>query len=230
MLKKLTITKCTVSGTSVSPGSQKYTAIINPEKFSHAHSISYEQQNKCDQKPVGNPGTTTKFKNVSPETVDFSIVMDGTGVIRETPLKLVPTKVAKQLSTLKDIVYKYDGDKHEPNVVQLSWGEGLKDFNGRLTSMKVDYTLFSPKGDPLRATVALSFVSFDTQGGVAAKAAKSSPDMTHLVTVRAGDTLPMLCQQIYGDASKYVEVAAANNLDGFRSLAPGQELFFPPMR
>lgn len=208
----------------------KFIAMLNPEKFSHSHSITYEQQNKCDPKPVGNPGTTTKFKNVSPETIDFSIILDGTGVIREIPLKLIPTKVNERLKKLKEIVYTYDGTNHEPNVVQLLWGEAVKSFNGRLTSMKVDYTLFSPVGEPLRATVAMSFVSFDTQGGVAAKAAKSSPDMTHLVTVRAGDTLPLLCQQIYGDVSRYAEVAAFNKLDGFRTLTPGQELYFPPIR
>jgi len=202
-------------------------AIINPEKYEHSHSISYEQENAADPKPIGNPGTTTKFKNVSPETISFSIIMDGTGVVFEGG---ETTPVADQIKQLKDIAYKYDGTKHEPNVVQLSWGYGLTSFFGRLTSMKINYTLFSPDGDPLRANVSLSFVSFDTQGGVAAKADKNSPDLSHIVVVRAGDTLPLLCQKIYNDPSKYVEVARINDLDGFRSLQPGTELNFPPMR
>ena len=61
-------------------------------------------------------------------------------------------------------------------------------------------------------------------------AQRSSPDMTHTVRVRAGDTLPLLCQQIYRDASKYVDIARLNGLDGFRHLAPDTVLQFPPMR
>ena len=61
----------------------------------------------------------------------------------------------------------------------------------------------------------------------ALRAQRSSPDMTHIVRVRAGDTLPLLCQRIYRDASKYLEIARLNELDGFRALAPGSELQLP---
>ena len=230
MFEKLTITKCTVSGQQVTAGSEKFSAIINPEKYEHSHTISYEQENMSDPKPIGNPGTTTKFKNVAPETISFSIIMDGTGVVREKLGQIKPTKVSKQIEDLKKIVYDYDGTKHEPNVVQLSWGDGLSEFKGRLTSLKINYTLFNPMGEPLRANLSLSFVSFNTQGGVAVKADKQSPDMTHHVIVRAGDTLPLLCKKIYDDPGKYLEIARLNNLDGFRNLSPGTELFFPPMR
>ena len=46
--------------------------------------------------------------------------------------------------------------------------------------------------------------------------------------VLAGDTLPLLCQQIYGSATHYLQVAAFNGLDDFRVLEPGRELLFPP--
>jgi nucleoid-associated protein YgaU len=96
--------------------------------------------------------------------------------------------------------------------------------------MTVDYTLFRASGEALRAKVAMNFVSFATQVEEALRAQRSSPDMTHVVTVRAGDTLPLLCQRIYRDASKYVEVARLNDLDGFRALEPDTVLRFPPMR
>ena len=231
MFEKLTITKCTVSKAgAVSATDEKFLAIINPEKYEHSHKISYEQEKASDPKPIGNPGTTTKFKNVAPETISFSIVMDGTGVVREGLTQIVPTKVSKQIEDLKEIVYKYAGTKHEPNVVHLSWGDGLEKFQGRLNSLKLNYTLFNPMGEPLRATVALSFVSFETQKEVAVEANKNSPDMTHHIVVRAGDTLPLLCEHVYNDPSKYIEIARINNLDGFRNLQPGTELNFPPMR
>ena len=45
---------------------------------------------------------------------------------------------------------------------------------------------------------------------------------------KAGDTLPLLCREIYGSASCYLRVAQVNALDDFRNLTVGQELIFPP--
>jgi nucleoid-associated protein YgaU len=56
-----------------------------------------------------------------------------------------------------------------------------------------------------------------------------SPDVTHLRTVMAGDTLPLMCFRIYGDSRYYSEVAKVNNLDHFRRLQPGEALMFPPL-
>jgi LysM repeat protein len=58
----------------------------------------------------------------------------------------------------------------------------------------------------------------------------SSPDLTHQITVKAGDTLPMLCQKVYGDRQMFHEVARVNNLLSFRHIEPGTELIFPPIK
>jgi nucleoid-associated protein YgaU len=38
-----------------------------------------------------------------------------------------------------------------------------------------------------------------------------------------------MCFRIYGDSKYYLDVAAANGLDDFRSLTPGAEIRFPPI-
>ena len=62
------------------------------------------------------------------------------------------------------------------------------------------------------------------------RANKSSPDLSHVVTVKAGDTLPLLCYDIYGSSNPYIKVAAVNGLTDFRDLQPGQQLMFPVMQ
>jgi nucleoid-associated protein YgaU len=101
---------------------------------------------------------------------------------------------------------------------------------GGFTSMEIEYNLFHPEGAPLRAKVTLSFLEAMTEEMEAVEAGNNSPDLTHVVMVRAGDTLPLLCERIYRDASKYLEIARFNDLDGFRALATGTLLRFPPMR
>ena len=48
-------------------------------------------------------------------------------------------------------------------------------------------------------------------------------------TVKAGDTLPLMCYRIYGDPKYYLDVAEVNHLGNFRVLIPGSALVFPPI-
>ncbi|MEM8571099.1 MAG: peptidoglycan-binding protein [Pseudomonadota bacterium] len=228
-MAKLTLTRCTVEDgqtTEQSGSSDIFEVSINPADYKHTYGISYSSASPDEGGPIGKSGVTPKFSNVSGEKVSFSITIDGTGVVEDEQDRTV----GEQIDSLKTIAYTYSGTDHEPNVVKISWGSGLTAFYGRMESMTVNYTLFKATGEALRAKVDLSFVSFCTQMEEALSAQRSSPDMTHTVQVRAGDTLPLLCQKIYRDASKYVEIAQINGLDGFRALAAGTVLRFPPMR
>ncbi len=84
--------------------------------------------------------------------------------------------------------------------------------------MAVSYVLFDSSGVPLRATVTMNFTQFLTEQEKEALAKKSSPDLTHYVVFKAGDTLPSLCHQIYNDSSYYPEVAAYNQLSSVRGI------------
>ena len=199
---------------------------INPADYKHSFGIAYAGSNPDDGRPIGKSGVTPKFSSVNSEKIAFSIVLDGTGVVPDAAGRAV----ADQMRQLKAIVYSYSGSDHEPNVVKIAWGRGLTAFYGRLESMSADYTLFRAhrRGAPGQGGLELHQL-LDPDGGGAHGAALLSRHDPH-GPVKAGDTLPLLCQRIYRDASKYLEIARLNDLDGFRALAPGSELQFPPMR
>jgi hypothetical protein len=224
---RLTITRCTVSGGTVTPTGDAMEAMLNPASLSHGHSISYSGRGRsdrsCRREAQGRTAAEPKFSGIDAEKLSFELIFDGTGAV---PGRLVD--VGQEIQRLKKIAYDYDGDAHEPNVVRLTWGE-LASFEGRMTSLDVDYTLFKPSGLPLRAKVKLQFVSFMTHLEANLRARRSSPDLTHEVLVRDGDTLPLLCHRIYGDSRHYLDVARANDLSTFRDLAPGTMLRFAPL-
>ena len=231
MVARLTITRCKVSGGKIEPvpgarpGGDMFEATINPEQFQRKYAISYAGTGR-GQGAIGKAAASPEFARTEAEQVSFDIVLDGTGVVEAAR----DTTVADQIALLRDIAYTFQGDAHEPSPVELNWGAELKAFRARLTALDVAYTLFDPEGAPLRAKVKLEFVEALTPKEVEVEADRQSPDMTHLVRVTAGDTLPLLCERIYRDASKYLAVAAENGLDGFRDLAPDTILRFPPMR
>ena len=220
----LTISPCTVSTDgriNVDSAKKKFEAMINPSGYEHTLSLKYSKN-----KVLGQPGTETKYDVSQPEKIVLKeLVLDGTGTVKSSNNQ--PVSVKEQIELLRNVVYTYVGSKHESPIVQLKWGTFL--FYGRVESLKLDYTLFKPSGVPLRAKVTLSFIEYQSSEEIVKEAQNESPDLTHLVEVKAGDTLPLLCYRIYQDCAYYPDVARINNLTHFSDLKPGMQLKFPPL-
>jgi nucleoid-associated protein YgaU len=229
---RLSITRCQIVGDKIepvprpSPVTDIFEVTINPESYSRHYALAYTGTGRSGLAPIGRAAPAAEFSRAEAERISFDLVIDGTGVVEAARGKPVSDEVAR----LRNIAYTYQGKEHEPSPVELNWGDELKAFRARLTSMSVDYTLFKPDGAPLRAKIRLEFIEALTPKEVAVEADNQSPDLTHLVRVRAGDTLPNLCQQIYKSPDAYLKVAAFNGLDGFRALEPNTILRFPPLR
>ena len=197
---------------------------INPNTYSRSLRIRY-----TDKKAAGSAGGSPVFDKIARETINFDFVFDGTGVVPIAPgvVPITSQGIAHQIQAFKEVTCSYDGEMHSPYFLKLAWGLLL--FRGRLQSLNLTYSLFAPDGTPLRATAHAAFIGYTDEYELQAKLKKSSPDLTRLVTVQAGDSLPLLCHRIYGRSRYYSQVAEANGLTGFRDLRPGMQLVFPPL-
>lgn len=207
-----------------SPTGAPFTVWINPASYTHDFTICYS-----DRQAQGSNGPSPEYNRVGQETISFDLIFDATGVV-PPPIPGTPLPsdgVAGLIDSFIALVATVNGVIHRPNYLKLSWAQ--LQFQCVLSKLNITYTLFKPNGTPIRAKVATSFLSFASEKQLAAEANKSSPDMTHLVTVVAGDTLPALCHRIYGSSTFYLKVAAVNGLVDFRRLQPGMQLVFPPL-
>ncbi len=202
--------------------SSTYTVMLNPGNVKHGTGIKYNAV-----KAQGKSAVEAKFSNMEEETLVFSLMMDGTGVVPSGTRRREPSDVSVQLRELKAVVYDYVGTQHEPSRVRVLWGNLI--FFGRLSKLETEYTLFKPNGDPLRAKLTLSFIGTTSEEIAKLRANRSSPDLSHVVEVRDGDTLPLMCRRIYGDDAYYLDVARFNGLADLRRLKPGTTLQFPPL-
>ncbi|GLQ87813.1 CIS tube protein [Dyella flagellata] len=219
---QLKMTACSNDGDTPTADGASISLLINPSELSLTRKTDY---GGCV--PMGDTGSGGNFARMQPGDLNFSTVFDGTGVVPIPKNVSLPEEVEDQLDLLNSVVYKYNGQQHEPNVVQILWGTLL--FYGRLTTFGIEYGLFRPNGMPLRAKATMAFQGFKSTQEAALEANQSSPDLSHAVVVRDGDTLPLLCHRIYGDSSYYVDVARFNGLHAFRALKPGLLLHFPPL-
>jgi nucleoid-associated protein YgaU len=195
----------------------QYTVLVNPEKYTQSLDVTYDE----DGAP-GSKNTALKFSKMPPAELKFELIFDATGTIDGSP-----TDLATEIAAFQKVVYDYDGTMHEPRYLMLYWGK-MK-FGARLTSLSYNYTLFASNGAPLRAKADVSFKNYENPATIVKEEDQQSPDITHRVVVNAGDSLPLLCYQIYGDTKYYIDVARVNGLIDFRHLRTGAMLTFPPL-
>ncbi len=204
----------------------RYTVFINPASYSHQFNVVYN-----DVQAQGSSGGSPDFNRIPSDRVELELVFDGTGVVPSPLPGLLPFMgdgIAEQVAAFKKLVFTYNGDIHSPNYLKLSWGTFL--FKCRMARLSLTYTLFKPDGTPLRAKAKGLFLGYNDEVELALQARMSSPDLTHVRTVKAGDTLPLMCFRIYGTSALYLQVAKANGLSDFRQLTIGSQLVFPPLK
>lgn len=241
-LIKMKIIACTDAQYTEDSSLPPYLVMVNPDKYTIEHTVDFNLT-----QPIGSSGTPAQYQRTRPQAMNFNFMFDGTGILNagggllnnllnpaaisvpmvgpfasETEFDL-PAEIQK----FKDRVLTFQGDRHEPRYVKLVWGTLL--FKGRLSSMKIEYKLFKPDGTPIRAVATCTFTAATDPELLTAEENRKSPDITHLRKVRDRDHLDQMAHEVYGDASRYLEVATANELTSIRKLKTGTVLRFPPI-
>ena len=228
-LKKLTFKVYSATARQTANEIGEFVAMFNPASFSQKYQIKYGKK-----QPLTSTDKTVKYGRSEPRVLSLKLILDETGVDQMGIMKLGgTTTVSDRVKKFIDLTFNMNGDIHEPNFLQVEWGgkeDGGLIFKCRLESVNVTYTSFNRDGSPLRAELDVSLVSDLEIEARMKKEKKKSPDLTHQRTVKSGDTLPLLTKEVYGTSEYYIRVAQANNLNDFRNLTPGQELFFPPLK
>ncbi|MEW5868206.1 MAG: LysM peptidoglycan-binding domain-containing protein [Chloroflexota bacterium] len=139
---------------------------------------------------------------------------------------------------------KIDSQTHAPPILLFSWGG--QDFPGHrsypsmgnqqrygfkciVENIRQRFTLFSPKGTPLRATLSVTLREYKTLSEQLEQLNLQSPDHTRDHVVRQGETLSRIAAQVYDDPKEWRRIADANELDDPLALQPGMILEIPPV-
>jgi nucleoid-associated protein YgaU len=142
---------------------------------------------------------------------------DGTGV--------------KSVREKSDIIYqlaKIQPETHAPPRVHVTWGKSL-DFKAIVESVQQKFTLFSPEGVPLRATLSVTFREYKSLQDQLRELNLKSSDHSKRHVVTRGETLSLIAARVYRDAREWRHIADANPDIDPRRLVPGTELLIPPL-
>lgn len=194
---------------------------------------------------IGIPGLDSpvlQFIRGQAETLTLDLFFDTTDNGMAGDVESVAEKTDKFYQLIK-----IDRKTHAPPVLRFTWGAKSNFPGAHLTgrwysqrrsngftciveSVRQRFTLFSPEGVPLRATLTVTLKEYKTLQQQVKELGLESPDRTHSHILRTGDTLSALAAEYYDDPRQWRAIAQHNGLIDPLDLRPGDILEIPPLR
>jgi hypothetical protein len=212
-----------VSGSAVAT----FTLQLNPEQFTVGHELSVDTSGEDEPAAASGVPVADRSRAYNRQTVTLEFLIDNSGALPSPPQGLTAgSSIKTAIDTLRKATIKPTRDAHMPPYVHVSWGNSLS-IKGKTTDLSITYQRFNRSGDPIRAKVVLSVIEEVDERVISREF--QSPDITRMPTIREGDTLVAMCEEFYGDAGHFLQVAALNDLPSFRRLKVGSVIRFPPL-
>lgn len=219
---------------------------VNPEKieYSFGYKGVGEEKKGGEGHTLSGPGQSgpvTGFTAYQEMGMKFVFHADATGLLpiddEDEFTNGGKPSIRNHLNKLQNTVYGYDEEIHGPPYLKLVWGKVFPNSNtkegennpavykAQLKSCNVEITLFSLKGEPIKAKITLELQS---QMAPEERPLGKSPDLTHYYEITEGDKMTSYCNYIYGryDSKICSAVAEYNNMIDWK-LKGGTKVIFP---
>jgi hypothetical protein len=190
---------------------------FNPKEF------SIQKSAKWTRKPLKgtNASGPPEFNGPEPFKLTLEAFFDATDSMNASVVK----RVEQLFTCCAPTDVSLDKKNGMPPLVVLRWGN-VTSFTAFITSVQAKYTLFSPDGNPIRATCSLALEEMPgsppkqnpTSGALATRSS---------YTLVAGDSLASIAYREYGDPALWRLLAGFNGIDDPLRLRPGLSLLIP---
>lgn len=117
-----------------------------------------------------------------------------------------------------------------PPICQLAWGRFGIFYQGTLQRLNQTFTLFLPDGTPTRATLGCQFQEYRESTARAQAGDLGAAKSIKSYQPKLGESLSSIAGKVYGDESKWRELAEANGIDNPMRLATGAALVVPTLQ
>jgi nucleoid-associated protein YgaU len=237
-LKKLTIHYERPTGQR--PGTVE--ALFNPGEIHRSGTATWEAEPLAGHGGPDGGAPAVEFHSVEPETLTLDLFFDtyetrsdtagwAAALIPPVPGGIVSMATATDVRRHTERVARLariDQELHRPPVCRLWWGK-FDVFQGVLTDLGQDFTMFLEDGTPVRATLSCTFLEVVPQARVRVSELHSA-DVPRTRRVTRTDTLASIAAQEYGDPGLWREIARANRVVNPRQVRAGDVLVIPRLQ
>jgi hypothetical protein len=200
--------------------------LFNPTEFSVEKSNQFAETNI-----PGLSSSVLQFVRGNSRSISMDLFFDtyeeGTDVRLFTD-RITGWDAGSMLSNLPDAakgLMDIDSDLHAPPVCLFIWGAYV--FQCIIERVSKRFTMFLPKGIPVRATLSVTLKEYKEVDVQVKELDLHSSDISKRWVVTQGDSLWSIAAREYGDPAEWREIAEANKINNPRLLIPGQELAIP---
>ncbi len=201
--------------------------MFNPYEYTLTKSNSFTEEESAK-------GTNTPLATISKagaQTLQLTLIFDtyasGEDISLTTDQLWDLMRVSKNARPDKRAVNNQD--KPDAPLVAFHWGVFF--FVSYITNMTQKFTLFTPKGIPVRAKVDITFTQYidiqDRREDPLQNLASEGEPINRVHRVVAGDRLDLIAQEVYRDPSAWRQIAHFNGIVDPLGIRPGQVLAIP---
>lgn len=217
-LKKASLVLFEAGRRPPSQGGDTIQFMFNPKEYSIQKSADWQRdsQRRAKQAPK------VQFKGTNARSLSLEVFLDAEmqdgDTVAQTAERLMECCAPTQASI--------DRRKPMPPNVLLRWGQS-ESFVAFVKQVQVRYTLFTPDGEPLRATCTVELEEVSTSPD-SQNPTSGTPTVHRTHTVVAGDSLHSIAYGEYRDPRFWRAIATINDVDDPLRLPAGAELLLPP--
>ncbi len=197
-------------------GGLEVPCMFNPFEYTVSKTNTYAEKSKNRS-----DAPAMDFQKAGAQTLKLALTFDtyesGEDVSKQTN---------KLWKFMEPVESRSNPRKKEPPRVAFHWG--VFRFAAVITNMTQKFTLFTKDGTPVRAKVDVTFTQHNDVNDYPAQNPTSGggPVMGIWQVIR-GDRLDNIAANVYGDATRWRQIAEFNALDNPLALRPGQRIVIP---
>ncbi|WP_372412157.1 peptidase M23 [Streptomyces luteireticuli] len=195
---------------------------FNPEQLQVSKQSSWPRHLSTDSPDA----TPPEFSGAQPRSMSLDIFLDSS-MGKRTVQDIVELLMGCCSPTPQSVKLQ----QSSPPWVRLQWGK-LKTvaFTAVVSHVSVSYTMFAPDGLPLRAQCS---VSLEEKGEVRKEQSPTASGAggTAAHSMLRGETLASVAYNLYGDPTRWRDIAHFNRVDDPNLVEAGRQLVLPsPLR
>lgn len=193
---------------------------FNPYEYTIAKSNTYSYKASN-----GNDSPTVNLDKVGAQTLKLKLIFDGYEKNRDVAVDV--HKMWDFMNPRKSPDFgNHPNHKVDAPFVAFHWG-GFK-FVAVITQMSQKYTLFNKVGVPVRAEVSVTLTQHkDMEDYSPQNPTSGGGPIERVWRVKSGDRLDLIAASVYGDATKWQQIATYNDIDNPHALRSGSILNIP---
>jgi nucleoid-associated protein YgaU len=196
--------------------------LFNPKDYTVTKTNNWKAEAK-----QGASAAKPSFTGGNPWEMTLQLLFDSTLLKPKLTVKQITQTLFDAMNATCGEGAGTGGKKNTKRPPTVTFEYGWFSFVAVVKNLSVQYTLFNPDGEPIRADVKLALMQYEVERPKGQNPTTQGEGGLGAHLVRDGDSLASIAHRVYGDPTQWRVIAVANGIDDPLRLRSGRMLSVP---